>query len=149
MTEPQDPFAVAWWEAKLDDLEREIVRLAQICQVRNREPGVIGRVVRKDAAVCGTETSGAFEKLHGMLMMHLAIRQKSADALGQAQTAAIEADIVERLRKSFPDLAKWPPARAPDRKTRRTPTDSCFWRNALENLLRHGPSRRIDRRAAF
>jgi len=45
-----------------------------------------------------------------MLMMHLAVRQKSADALGQAQTAAIEADIVERLRKSFPDLGKWPPA---------------------------------------
>jgi len=110
MTEPQDPVAVAWWEAKLDDLDREIVRLAQICQVRILDPGVIERVVRKDAAVCGTANSVAFEKLHGMLMMHLAIRQKSADALGQAQTAAIEADIVERLRKSFPDLGKWPPA---------------------------------------
>ena len=110
MTEPQDPFAVAWWEAKLDDLDREIVRLAQICQVRILDPGVIERVVRKDAAVCGTANSVAFEKLHEMLMMHLAVRQKSADALGQAQTAAIEADIVERLRKSFPDLGRWPPA---------------------------------------
>ena len=44
-----------------------------------------------------------------MLLVHFAVRQKSADALGQAQTAVIEADIVERLKKSFPDLGKWPP----------------------------------------
>ena len=60
-------------------------------------------------AVSGTANPVAFAKLHDILMMHLAIRQKSADALGQAQTAGIEADIVERLKKSFPDLGKWPP----------------------------------------
>ena len=47
--------------------------------------------------------------LHDMPMMHLAIRERSADAVGQAQTAAIEDHIVERLKKSFPDLpGKWP-----------------------------------------
>jgi hypothetical protein len=25
MTEPQDPVAVAWWAAKLDDLDHEII----------------------------------------------------------------------------------------------------------------------------
>ena len=29
----QDPAAVAWWAAKLDDLDREIARLAHLCQV--------------------------------------------------------------------------------------------------------------------
>ncbi len=44
-------------------------------------------------------------------MLHLAIRQKSADSFGQAQTAAIEDYVIERLRKSFPDLpGQWPPA---------------------------------------
>jgi hypothetical protein len=37
-------------------------------------------------------------------MLHLAIRQKSADSFGQAQTAAIEDFILERLRKSFPEV---------------------------------------------
>jgi hypothetical protein len=110
MTEPQDPVAIAWWAAKLDDLDREIVRLAQLCQVRILDPGVIERVLHKDAGVCGTANQVAFAKLHDLLMMHLAIRDRSADALGQAQTAAIEADIVERLRKSFPDLGNYPPA---------------------------------------
>jgi hypothetical protein len=110
MTKPQDPFAIAWWAEKLDDLDREIARLAQLCQVRILDPGVIERVLRKDTAVCGTANPVAFTKLRDLLMMHLAIRDKSADALGQAQTAGIEADIVERLRKSFPDLGNYPPA---------------------------------------
>ena len=109
MTESQDPFAITWWAEKLDDLDREIARLAQLCQVRILDPGVIERVLRKDAAVCGTANPVAFGKLHDMLMMHLAVRDKSADALGQAQTAGIEADIVERLRKSFPELGNFPP----------------------------------------
>jgi hypothetical protein len=109
MTESQDPFAITWWADKLDDLDREIARLAQLCQVRILDPGVIERVLHKDAAVCGTANPVAFGKLHDMLMMHLAVRDKSADALGQAQTAGIEADIVERLRKSFPYLGNYPP----------------------------------------
>ena len=37
--------------------------------------------------------------------------RKSADSFGQAQTAAIENYIIERLRKAFPDLpGGWPPA---------------------------------------
>jgi hypothetical protein len=58
--------------------------------------------------VCGKDNPVAFAKLHDMLMMHFAIREKSANALGQAQTAAIEADIIERLRKSFPDAGRGP-----------------------------------------
>jgi len=53
----------------------------------------------------------AFRKLHDLLMLHLAIREKAADSFGQAQTAAIEDYIIERLRKSYPDLTGgWPPA---------------------------------------
>ena len=109
MTEPKDPFAIALWTAKLEDLDREIARLATICQVRILEPGVIRRVLQKDATVCGTRNPLGFAKLHDLLMLHLAIRQKSADSFGQAQTAAIEDYIIERLRKSFPDLGTWPP----------------------------------------
>ena len=110
MTEKQDHFLVAWWADNLDELDREIARLALLCKVRILDPGVIERVLHKDASVCGTDNPAAFAKLHGMIMMHLAIRDRSADALGQAQTAAIEAHIIERLKKSFPDLGEWPPA---------------------------------------
>lgn len=106
MTERPDRFLVAWWEDKLDELDHEIARLAMLCQVRILDPGVIERVLKKDASACGTDNPVAFAKLHDMLMMHLAIRDRSADAVGQVQTAAIEAYIIERLRKTFPELGE-------------------------------------------
>jgi len=68
-------------------------------------------VLKNDASVCAIANSVAFRKLRDLLMLHLAIRQKAVDSFGQAQAAAIEDYVIERLRKSFPDLpGKWPPA---------------------------------------
>lgn len=116
MTEQIDHLLMAWWAKDLDELDREIARLALLCQVRILDTGVIERVLQKDASVCGTDNPAAFEKLHDMLMLHFAIREKYADVLGQIQTAAIEADIIERLKKAFPDAGEWPFAQLFGRK---------------------------------
>lgn len=93
------------------ELDREIGRLAVLCQVKILEPGVIERVIKKDDSVCGTHNPEAFKKLRNLLMLHFAIHQKSVDMVGQAQTLGIEDYIIERLKKAFPDwLGKWPPA---------------------------------------
>ena len=94
-----------WWLHNLDEIDREIARLATLCEVRILDPGVIDRVLQKDASVCGSSNAIAFKKLHDMLMLHFAIRQKSAEVVGQAQTAEIERYVIERLKKSFPGLA--------------------------------------------
>ena len=100
----------AWWAEDLEEVDREIARLVHICQVSIFEPGVIGRVLKNDASVCGTANPIAFRKLHELLMLHFAIREKSVKSFGQAQTAAIEDYVIERLRKSFPALpGGWPP----------------------------------------
>jgi len=110
MTEKGDPRILLWSE-DLDAVDREIARLALLCQVRILERGVVSRVLQKDASVCGSTNPVAFAKLHDMLMLHFAIREKSAEAFGQAETARLEDQIIERLKKSFPDLAApWPPA---------------------------------------
>ncbi|MBK7766648.1 MAG: hypothetical protein IPI44_11290 [Sulfuritalea sp.] len=94
-----------WWADNLENIDREIARLATLCQVRILQPGVIERVLRKDASVCGTSNEIAFAKLRDMIMLHFAVRQMSADVVGQTETAQIEDYVVERLKKSFPDLA--------------------------------------------
>jgi hypothetical protein len=100
----------ALWADDLEEVDREIARLVHICQVSIFEPGVIGRVLKNDASVCGAPNPIAFRKLHELLMLHFAIREKSAESFGQAQTAALENYVIERLRKSFPDLpGGWPP----------------------------------------
>jgi len=109
MTEHQN-FPPALWAEDLDELDREIARLALVCQVRILDRGVLQRILRKDASVCGTDNPRAFAKLHELLKLHLALRERSLETLGQAKTEAIEDYVIERLKKSFPDLGKWPPA---------------------------------------
>jgi hypothetical protein len=111
MTEQQNDLQIAWWVKNIEELDREIARLCLLCQVRILDHGIIERVLKKDASVCGTSNPVAFEKLHNMLMLYFAIRQESVDAVGQMETAQIEAHVVEQLRNRFADLlGKWPPA---------------------------------------
>ena len=111
MTTQKTQFPIGWWTDDLEEVDREIARMAMSCEVHLLEPGVIRRVLKKDASVCGTSNPLAFAKLHDLILLHLAIRDKSAEAFGQAQTARVEDYIVERLKKTFPSLAgKWPPA---------------------------------------
>ena len=107
---PKDPVYRALWTEDLEEVDREIARLAVLCQVKVLDPAVIRRVLKNDASVCGTANPVAFRKLHDLLMLHLAIRERSVESFGQAQTTAIEDYIIERLRKSFPELpGRWPP----------------------------------------
>jgi len=105
MTESQDGPAVTEWAYRLEELDREIARMALLCRVRILDPNVLERVLRNDRSVCETQNPIAFAKLHGLLMVHLALWKQSTDALGGAQKAQIEAHIIERLRKLFPAIA--------------------------------------------
>jgi hypothetical protein len=94
----------------LEDIDRELARLARLCSLRLLQRGVIERVLHRDASVCGTNNPIAFGKLHDLLILHFAVRARSAEELGQSRTAAIETYVVQRLAKSFPELAAdWPP----------------------------------------
>ncbi len=104
MSEQRADFLIEWWAENLGELDREIARLATVCQVKLLDPQVIARVLRKDASVCRTHNPTAFAKLHDLLIMHMAIREKSANTVGEAKTEAIEDYIIERLKKSFPNV---------------------------------------------
>lgn len=105
MTDQPDHLLIAWWAKNLDELDLEIARQALLCRVRILEPGVVERVLHRDASVCGTQNPVAFGKLHDLVMMHFAIRKKSVDAVGPVQAAQIEAHIIERLKIVFAQLA--------------------------------------------
>jgi hypothetical protein len=111
MSDPKDPVYRMLWTEDLEEVDREIARLAVLCQVRLLEPGVIARVLKHDRSVCGTENAAGFRKLRDLILLHLGIREKSLDAFGPARTAAIERYVIERLRKAYPDLpGGWPAA---------------------------------------
>jgi hypothetical protein len=111
MQQLNDSYRTEWWERNLEELDREIGRQALNCRVRLLDPGVIDLVLQGDDSQCSADNPRAFEKLRNLLRMHFMIRQKSADELGQDRTFDIEKFVIERLRKSFPDLgSNWPPA---------------------------------------
>jgi hypothetical protein len=111
MTEPLDDFSMARLMNSLDEIDMEIARLALLCRVWILDPGVVERVVRNDASVCGTDNPVAFEKLHGMLVMHFGVRDSAGVVHGQAIASRVEQRVIERLRTRFPSLAaEWPPA---------------------------------------
>lgn len=109
MSDGPSDFGGAWWEKNLEDVDREIARLAMICDVRILDPGVIERVLRRDESVCGSSNAIAFKKLNGALMMHYHVREKARGAVGETLTAALVAEIVESLRQKFGDKLGSPP----------------------------------------
>ena len=82
-TEPLDLFSTARLIDSLEDIDTEIARLALLCQVPILDPGVVERVVRNDASVCGTNNPVAFEKLRGLLALHFGVRDSLALPTGR------------------------------------------------------------------
>jgi len=110
MSEKPSELGAAWWSRNLDEIDREVARLAIICNVRILDPGVIERVLKDDASVCGSKNPLAFSKLRNALMMHYHAREKALGALGEAGTARVMSEIVERLRQRFGERLGDPPA---------------------------------------
>jgi hypothetical protein len=109
MTTNPESVRIGGWARSLEELDREIGRLAMLCRVRILETGAIERVLANDHSVCGTDNPVAFAKLRDLLMMHFTVHHKWAQELGEAQTTAIERYVIERLRTSMPELiADWP-----------------------------------------
>jgi hypothetical protein len=104
MAEHPSDLPLAFWANNLEELDGEIARLAMLCEIRILEPGAFQRVLQKDTSVCGTDNPIAFAKLRALLMMHLAIRDKSVDVFGQAVTARVEDYVIDRLKQRFPYL---------------------------------------------
>jgi hypothetical protein len=103
-------FGAAYYSHTLSEVDREVARLASICGVRLLDPGVVERVLGNDASVCGTDNAMAFGKLRNVLMMHYAVRARSAESIGQAGTDVLVTQIVDDLKKKFGDALGGPPA---------------------------------------
>lgn len=110
MSDSRTDFGAAYWSHSLSEVDKEVARLATICNVRLLDPGVIERVLANDAGVCGTSNALAFEKLRNVLMVHYAVRTRAVDQIGQAGTDVLVKEIIEDLQKKFGDRLGGPAA---------------------------------------
>jgi hypothetical protein len=110
MSDNKTDFRAAYWSQSLSEVDKEVARLATICNVRLLDPGVIERVLANDAGVCGTSNPLAFEKLRNVLMMHYAVRTRAVDQIGHTGADVLVKEIIEDLQKKFGDRLGRPPA---------------------------------------
>jgi hypothetical protein len=101
MTDQPRNVQVEYWAKKFDDIDREIARLATMCNVRILDAGVIERVLHNDASVCGTQNKLAFDKMRSLLMMHYSVRDSAIDVLGVENTRVLVETIVTSLREKI------------------------------------------------
>ena len=73
-----DDYGVDRLAMNLVAVNRELIRLSQLCRVRLLQPGVAERILRRDASVCGANNAIAFGKLHGLLVMHFTMLARLA-----------------------------------------------------------------------
>jgi hypothetical protein len=71
---------------KFDEIDQEIARLATLCNVRILDAGVIERVLKNDASVCGSANKIAFDRMRALMMMHYSVRESALEALGPEKT---------------------------------------------------------------
>lgn len=106
----KDAFGATFWARGLEEVDREIARLATICNCRILDPGIIERVLKDDASVCGSSNPLAFKKLRETLMMHYNLRDRAVATLGEEKTARLVQDIVDNLRQRIGERLGTPPS---------------------------------------
>jgi hypothetical protein len=91
-----DVFATTWSVSNLDAIDREIARLATICDVRLFDAEILDRLLRNDASL-STGNPYAFKKLRGMVMLYYHARMRSVHRLGDAHSTILAQSLMERL----------------------------------------------------
>ena len=87
----------AVWQRHLDGIANELLRLSIACDLRLRDPGVIDRVLKDDATVCGRKNPEAFRKLRKLVMATYDSLGKSIDRIGPEDTKMITDAIAARI----------------------------------------------------
>jgi hypothetical protein len=105
----EERFTETHWSTLLESIDLSIAQEAIICHVPLLEEGVMERVLKRDALVCGHANPAAFEKLRSLLIMHFSARNQMALELGEEETTAIASSVREHLRGRVGDQLGTPP----------------------------------------
>ena len=86
------------WSRHLEGIADELQHLSAACGIRLRDEGVVERVLRNDATVCGRKNEIGFDKLRKLLIATFDSLGKSIDRIGPAETKKITEAIRARQK---------------------------------------------------
>jgi hypothetical protein len=87
------------WERHFERIADELLHLSIACDLRLRAPGVIERILRNDASVCGRKNERNFHELRNLLVAYYNSIGKAVDRIGPEETKKIIDFMIERNKK--------------------------------------------------
>jgi histone H3/H4 len=87
------------WERHFQGIADELLHLAISCDVRLRDPGVIERILKNDASVCGRIDERSFRSMHNLLVAYYKSITEAAERIGPTETKKIIDAMSERMQK--------------------------------------------------
>ena len=87
------------WERHFEGIADELLHLAIACEVRLHDPGVIERILRNDASLCGRKHEHSFHNMRNLLVAYYNSIGKAVDRIGPEETKKIIDFMIERNKK--------------------------------------------------
>ena len=87
------------WERHFEGIADELLHLAIACDVRLRDPGVIERILKNDASVCGRKNEQSFQNMRHLLTAYYNSIGKAVERIGPEETKKIIEVLTERNKK--------------------------------------------------
>lgn len=78
-----------YWNRQIDNVAREISKLAIICDIEMGKPGLAERILKNDESVCGRKSPKAFQQMRQHLVALFSLEKGAIDRLGPEDTKEI------------------------------------------------------------
>ena len=78
-----------YWNRQIDDVARELSKLAIICDIELGKPGLAERILKNDESVCGRKNSKVFQRIRQHLTALFSLEKGAIDRIGPEDTKQI------------------------------------------------------------
>ena len=82
-------FKHTYWGRQIDNIARELSKLAIICDIELGRPGLAERILKNDDSVCGRKNPKAFRQIRQHLMALFTLEGRAIERLGPEDTREI------------------------------------------------------------
>jgi hypothetical protein len=90
-------FKHTYWGRQIDNMARELSKLAIVCDIDLDKPGLAERILKNDESVCGRKNPKAFRQIRQHLMALFAVEAGAIERLGAEDTQ----EILDQVRSSI------------------------------------------------
>ncbi len=95
-------FKHTYWGRQIDNIARELSRLAIICDIELGRPGLAERILKNDESVCGRSNPEAFRQIRQHLMALFSVEERAIHRVGAEDTK----EILDQVRDAIIAIRK-------------------------------------------